>query len=272
MSLVFKTVEDHSKPQTRALQSMLSQRHVVLGSLPGPEAKHGPFLVFEESAWLDMKAAARTNLRREQVGILYGTAHQDGVLAWMQISHAFHARNAHGSAVHVDLDAEAWGDVHLQAHEAGLDGTDRVVVGWWHTHPDLGAFFSGTDRATQERAFPRHWQAGVVIDPVRREVALFRGGDSAPIAILPVVVGSPAPARPDVPSEAVVIDLPTNAQDLSVVAWDALVANRGDVQLKPLPHPVSPDRCALVFDRPLLKRRHPLAAGALKSSARRGSG
>jgi proteasome lid subunit RPN8/RPN11 len=58
----------------------------------------------------------------------------------------------------------------------------EVVVGWFHSHPDIGAFFSGTDRRTQEGFFPHPFSVGWVIDPVRREQAWFVGPRSRELA------------------------------------------------------------------------------------------
>jgi hypothetical protein len=51
----------------------------------------------------------------------------------------------------------------------------EVVVGWFHSHPDLGAFFSATDRRTQAGFFPHPFSLGWVVDPVRSEQAWFCG-------------------------------------------------------------------------------------------------
>jgi len=51
----------------------------------------------------------------------------------------------------------------------------EVVVGWFHSHPGIGAFFSGTDRRTQAGFFPHPFSVGWVVDPVRREQAWFVG-------------------------------------------------------------------------------------------------
>ena len=51
----------------------------------------------------------------------------------------------------------------------------EIVVGWFHSHPDIGAFFSGTDRRTQAGFFHHPFSVGWVIDPVRREQAWFVG-------------------------------------------------------------------------------------------------
>jgi hypothetical protein len=58
-----------------------------------------------------------------------------------------------------------------------------VVVGWFHSHPDLGAFFSGTDRRTQAGFFSHPFSVGWVIDPVRREQAWFAGPRSIGIRV-----------------------------------------------------------------------------------------
>ena len=58
----------------------------------------------------------------------------------------------------------------------------ECVVGWFHSHPDLGAFFSGTDRRTQAGFFRHPFSVGWVIDPVRREQAWFVGPRSHELA------------------------------------------------------------------------------------------
>jgi len=61
------------------------------------------------------------------------------------------------------------------------------VVGWYHSHPDLGAFFSGTDRRTQRGFFNHPWSLGWVIDPVRGEEAWFAGPESEDVPATSVV-------------------------------------------------------------------------------------
>lgn len=51
----------------------------------------------------------------------------------------------------------------------------QSVVGWYHSHPGLGAFFSGTDRQTQAAFFANAFDVGWVIDPLRGEERMFLG-------------------------------------------------------------------------------------------------
>ena len=46
------------------------------------------------------------------------------------------------------------------------------------SHPNLGVFFSGTDRKTQKDFFDTEYSLGLVVDPVRDEELWFFGGDS----------------------------------------------------------------------------------------------
>jgi proteasome lid subunit RPN8/RPN11 len=66
------------------------------------------------------------------------------------------------------------------------DGT--IVVGWYSSHPHLGAFFSETDRTTQHNFFRNAFSLGLVIDPVRNELCAFVGPDSTPIPDENVIV------------------------------------------------------------------------------------
>lgn len=77
------------------------------------------------------------------------------------------------SPVSLRMESQLWqrATPHL---DAGL-----TVVGWYHSHPGLGAFFSGTDRATQRAFFREPYSLGLVIDPVRAEHACYAGPDSA---------------------------------------------------------------------------------------------
>lgn len=65
---------------------------------------------------------------------------------------------------------------------------NMIVVGWYHSHPDLGAFFSETDRTTQRNFFRNPFSLGLVIDPIRNEMCAFVGPDSARIPPENVIV------------------------------------------------------------------------------------
>jgi proteasome lid subunit RPN8/RPN11 len=45
------------------------------------------------------------------------------------------------------------------------DYPDEILLGWFHTHPRMGVFFSEWDRWLHENFFPEKWQVGLVIEP-----------------------------------------------------------------------------------------------------------
>ncbi len=53
------------------------------------------------------------------------------------------------------------------------DNQNLRVLGWWHTHPDIGCFLSKTDMSTQRFFFPESYQVALVVDPVRKEYEFF---------------------------------------------------------------------------------------------------
>ena len=80
------------------------------------------------------------------------------------------------SSVSLAMDTEVWDRARQ------LLGPATQVVGWYHSHPNLGAFFSGTDRRTQRAFFSHPYSVGLVVDPIRNEQAWFYGADSAPLS------------------------------------------------------------------------------------------
>jgi len=66
---------------------------------------------------------------------------------------------------------ESWAALAKEAEE---NFPQLRIVGWYHSHPDYGAFFSPTDRDTQRIYFSSvPWRVGLVVDPVRDEGKFF---------------------------------------------------------------------------------------------------
>ena len=152
------------------------------------------------------RAVARTAARKDNELPLVALASDAFRKAWDHVVHSPHERgglllgeslvSAPGDAVPavvflrtavpgLDDDATEYSlrlaaGVWDAARAALLPG--EFVVGWFHSHPDLGAFFSGTDRRTQAGFFRHPFSVGWVIDPVRREQAWFVGPRSHELA------------------------------------------------------------------------------------------
>jgi len=51
---------------------------------------------------------------------------------------------------------------------------DLMLLGWFHTHPKMGVFFSEWDRWLHENFFPETWQVGLVIEPFSASGGFFQ--------------------------------------------------------------------------------------------------
>jgi proteasome lid subunit RPN8/RPN11 len=112
----------------------------------------------------------------EQGGLLVGQAfvdRRDGAVAHVRVVGCAAAGDAHGTAFSLRMGSGVW-----QAAQALL-GPGDLIVGWYHSHPGLTAFFSDTDRQTQRAFFNHPYSVGWVIDPVGGGEALFLGGECA---------------------------------------------------------------------------------------------
>ena len=86
-----------------------------------------------------------------------------------------------GTHVSLKMDPDVWERARLQS-----DGAS-VVVGWYHSHPNLGVFFSGTDRKTQRAFFNHPHSLGLVIDPIHVEEMWFVGADSTQLCASQII-------------------------------------------------------------------------------------
>lgn len=118
--------------------------------------------------------------RTELGGLLIGRAYLSGSGVpdtWgplILIDRVLPSETFRSSRVSLAMGTEIWDRARAVMAREGA-----MVVGWYHSHPNLGAFFSGIDRATQRAFFNRPYSVGLVVDPVRDEEAWFIGPDSA---------------------------------------------------------------------------------------------
>lgn len=81
------------------------------------------------------------------------------------------ARNARSRGASLKFTHETWADAGRRRE---AEFPDDEIVGWHHTHPNLGVFLSASDRFIQESFFREPWQIAMVVDPQRRELAFFQ--------------------------------------------------------------------------------------------------
>ena len=116
--------------------------------------------------------------RDECGGLLLGEVFADGddpaYSRAVLVTQAVAAEEFAGTGVSLRMSSDVW------ERARGRLRPRELVVGWYHSHPGLGAFFSATDRRTQRAFFPHAYSLGWVVDPSSSESAWFVGREATP--------------------------------------------------------------------------------------------
>ena len=105
----------------------------------------------------------------EQGGLLIGKVWKNQIecgapqIACVQIREAIASLTNEATAFSLKMSADVWANANQRIATSG--DTDLRIVGWFHSHPNLGAFLSATDKATQAGFFYHSYSVGWVIDP-----------------------------------------------------------------------------------------------------------
>ena len=156
------------QPSARPLADFLATIDLVSPiSIRRPEGDPSLRVFITQRCFDAMQEHARCDILREQAGILCGQAYHDSDQLYLDVNSAFPVDTISSSA-HFQFHEGSWEPVWKQFE-------NKVVVGWYHTHPGLGIFLSPTDLRTQENYFSACWQIAVVIDPISRAFGIFHG-------------------------------------------------------------------------------------------------
>jgi proteasome lid subunit RPN8/RPN11 len=113
---------------------------------------------------------ARTDLTRELAGALFGRQYHSHRGPFLEIQEAVRAPGTTGSRAHVTITPEVWAEIE-QERQVRCPGA--VMVGWYHTHPNLGVFLSRDDRFIHQNFFREDWMVALVVDPVANVTKLW---------------------------------------------------------------------------------------------------
>ncbi|HPS90661.1 MAG TPA: Mov34/MPN/PAD-1 family protein [Methanothrix sp.] len=124
-------------------------------------------LYINENAWMDINKHAIEGDSIEIGGFLMGfkCILDDHPIVWITKSVRGNCRS---SAAQVIIETSTYDNVLTEMESNGLS-----VVGWYHTHPGIGIFLSGTDKNTMFRHFNNPSSIALVLDPKRNTWGFF---------------------------------------------------------------------------------------------------
>ncbi len=112
-----------------------------------------------------------SDLRNEVGGILIGQwCVDENREQFVVVEHALPARYTRQSSVYLTFTQDSLVDIHdqIDANYKGLK-----IVGWYHTHPNMGIFLSHYDTWLHNNFFPEPWQVALVVEPVSGTAGFF---------------------------------------------------------------------------------------------------
>lgn len=174
--IVWVDSEDVYKPIPKTIKDFTSER--------GMENQFSKVYI-KQGALDTLEDHLASNLRVEQGGILFGNAYEDPTYGiYVEINVAIPAPATVGSGVHLEFTSDSWQDIISYARS---QHPQENIVGWYHSHPNLGVFMSGTDMNTQRAFFYHPWCLSIVRDPVRNSTGYFLGEQARSVqpAIIP---------------------------------------------------------------------------------------
>jgi proteasome lid subunit RPN8/RPN11 len=181
VNIIWQESDDVYKPITKNLRDFMAQKGI---NLQPEERVSGVYI--NADALRNLKAHLKTNLSVEQGGILFGNAYQDPELGiYVDITAAVAAPATVGTGAHLDFTPNSWTGI---MDYAKAQHPDDNIVGWYHSHPNLSAFMSGTDMNTQRAFFYHPWCLSIVYDPCREDMKFFLGRTAQ--QVIPEIYGN----------------------------------------------------------------------------------
>ena len=136
------------------------------------------FVVVDKNCWDSMTShlgSSKNELGGLLVGKIFELNGKDRFL--VHLEKIIPSKAFENSPVSLKMNSDIWQQANSELIEM------QAVVGWYHSHPNLGVFFSSTDRYNQKASFSSEFHLGLVHDPIRNETALFRGADCEEISL-----------------------------------------------------------------------------------------
>lgn len=160
-------LQSETQPLPEQQPPRLEDDYILHGRRPGVD---DVTIFLSQLALKQVATHSQSDVHREVGGALLGHAyHYDGGL-YVDVRAAIPAVTADHGPMHFTFTADAWSQLHKDRTQRY---PDLDFVGWFHTHPDLGVFYSSDDVVVHSAAFTMPWHIGMVVDPLRRESSFF---------------------------------------------------------------------------------------------------
>ena len=156
----------------------------------GNNASHPPVeIVFDASVLKMIHGHGAEDTKVEICGVLVGQKLQDERGPFLHIQAMVRGEYSENQLAQVTFTSETWNHIH---DEIDKFHQDKIILGWYHTHPGFGIFLSPMDLFIHESFFNADEQLAYVYDPVADADGLFTWSNGE-------VIEHPFHIRSDIP-------------------------------------------------------------------------
>ncbi|MDP4181514.1 MAG: Mov34/MPN/PAD-1 family protein [Bacillota bacterium] len=127
-------------------------------------------IFISEKAYKNILEHAASNTSVEIGGVLIGSIYHDHAGYYLEITDSIIARKTENSGANVTFTHDTWADI-LNKKDSKF--SDKLIVGWYHSHPDFDIFLSSQDMHIHENFFNQAHQVAFVVDPIRNTEGFF---------------------------------------------------------------------------------------------------
>jgi proteasome lid subunit RPN8/RPN11 len=127
-------------------------------------------IIVQPQALAEIEEHSNSQMASELGGVLLGRAYEHDEQTYVEIEAALPALSEDRGPFHFTFNADVWSVINRE-RETNFPGLQ--IVGWFHTHPGLGVFFSADDVVVHSAAFVMPWHVALVVDPLRGEAGFF---------------------------------------------------------------------------------------------------
>lgn len=139
----------------------INKEDCINKSLPKGAKLNASHTLVLQSVINAIKAHGRSSMHKEVCGVLIGNLCWDNE-AYLLIDACIEGKYAEHQSGSVTFTSNTWDYIHKELSEKY---PNKIIVGWYHTHPGFGIFLSNMDIFIHENFFNIRWQPAYVFDP-----------------------------------------------------------------------------------------------------------
>lgn len=146
--------------------------YVLIGETPSPDELK---IFIDDYTFSEIDSYLSGDMNKELGGVLLGSAHKDlNDNIFILISDFIPALYTESSATRLTFTHKTWEDINLRKEKYHKD---KIILGWFHSHPGYSVFMSTYDNFIQDNFFNLEFMVSYIFNPKNKEKGFYFNKD-----------------------------------------------------------------------------------------------